>query len=391
MEEDIIQIQRNIKKYYLSTKKINTLPEKYIGVQLKKIGGLSNVNYSGIIKDMSTNQKIVQVLYRKFGALSESVNHELEVTIINYLAKRGYGPKLLYEVPGDYRISEFLVGTTTIPKEKTFDQKLLDKLYTILNIFTSISYTYKYSINGDDILLNPVDDDIKEKRVDVSKNQYQNCVIDWLERAKSIFKVFKDQFLQKYTKEKNKKEYDDVEMVQYYLDNFKELFCENFPKEGFLALNHNDTHRLNVLVRKSDQKLFLIDQEFSFLNLPGNDITNYLNESLYNYEPEYYCLLDKIDFDKTYPYYEKFIELYIQSHKFLEKEKGGKEFIKMIKTKKYFIQVTNIINLYWFLWSFCYTDFPTWDKDHYGEYYFVHGVDRLKFYLAGMKAIETLK
>ena len=186
MEEDIIQIQRNIKKYYLSTKKINTLPEKYIGVQLKKIGGLSNVNYSGIIKDMSTNQKIVQVLYRKFGALSESVNHELEVTIINYLAKRGYGPKLLYEVPGDYRISEFLVGTTTIPKEKTFDQKLLDKLYTILNIFTSISYTYKYSINGDDILLNPVDDDIKEKRVDVSKNQYQNCVIDWLERAKSM-------------------------------------------------------------------------------------------------------------------------------------------------------------------------------------------------------------
>ena len=95
-------------------------------------------------------------------------------------------------------------------------------------------------------------------------------------------------------------------MVQYYLGNFKEHFSQNFPKEGFLTLIHNDTHRLNVLIRKSDQKSFLIDQEFSFLNLPGNDITNYLSENLFNYEPEYYCLLDKIDFDKTYAYYEKF-------------------------------------------------------------------------------------
>ena len=270
MEEDIIQIQNNIKKYYLSTKKIMTIPQKYIGVQLKKIGGLSNVNYSGIIKDMSTNQKIVQVLYRKFGALSESVDHNLEVTIINYLAKKGYGPKLLYEVEGDYRISEFLVGTNTIPKEKTFDQKLLEKLYVILNSFTSISYCYRYNVSGDDIFLNPVDDGIKEKRIQISKNQYQNCVVDWLERAKSGFKVFKDQFLEKYSKEKNPTEWADVELVQYYLDNFRPYFLENFPKEGFLVLNHNDTHRLNVLVRKTDEKLFLIDQEFSFLNLPGN-------------------------------------------------------------------------------------------------------------------------
>ena len=117
--EDLSLIQSNIKKYIKSCKDyMLTIPEKYIGVSIKKIGGLSNINYSAVVKDMSTNRKIAKVLYRKFGALSDSVNHELEVTIINYLAKRGYGPKLLYEVPGDYRISEFLVGTTTIPKEK---------------------------------------------------------------------------------------------------------------------------------------------------------------------------------------------------------------------------------------------------------------------------------
>ena len=390
MTEDLSKIQKDVKQYFISTRKYLIIPEKYIGVQVKKIGGLSNINYSIIIKDMSTNQKFAHVLYRKFGALSESVNHDLETTIINYLAEKGYGPKLLYEVPGDYRISEFLIGTTTIPKEKTFDQNLLDKLYVILNLFTSISYTYQYKVNGDNILLNRIDDGIKEQRIEVKKNQYENCMVDWLERSKKIFKKFRDEFEQKYTKEKNPKEWADVEMVQYYLDNFKEHFGKNFPNQGFLVLNHNDTHRLNVLVRKVDQKLFLIDQEFSFLNLPGNDITNYLNESLYNYEPDYYCLLDKLDFNKTYYYYEKFINLFIQEHLFIEKYEGGKEFMNLIRTKKYFIQVTNIINLYWFLWSFCYTDFKTWDKDHYGEYYFVHGIDRLKFYLAGMKAIEAL-
>ena len=389
--EDISLIQSNIKKYIKSDKNyMLTIPEKYIGVTIKKIGGLSNINYSAIVKDMSTNRKIAKVLYRKFGALSDSVNHELEVTIIKYLAERGYGPKLLYEAKGDYRISEYLVGTTTIPKEKDLDQKILDKLSFILNLIPMISYTYRYTTNGDKIYLTPINKDIGEQRVDVTKNQFENCMVDWLVKARKVYKVFTDQFYRKYTKEKNPKECEDVEFVQHYLDNFKTYFLENFPSQGFLVLNHNDTHRLNVLVREKDQKLFLIDQEFSFLNLPGNDMANYLNECFYNYEPEYYCSLDKLDFDKTYVFYERFIDQFIQGHKYLEKEKGGKEFVQMIRTKKYFIQLMNIINLYFFLWSFCYTDFPTWDKDHYGEYYFVHGVDRIKFFLAGKKAIENL-
>ena len=388
--EDLVEIQKNIKKYIKSIRKRQDIPEKYIGVELKKIGGLSNVNYSGIVKDMSTNERLAQVLYRKFGALSESVNHELETTIINYLAQKGYGPKLYDEVPGDYRISEYLVGTSTIPKEKGLDQSILDKLIVILNIFTSISYTYKYITNGDHITLTSIKDCIKEKRFDVSKNQYENCMIDWIEKARAVFKVFSDQFYQKYTKEKNPKECADVEYVQYYLDNFKTRFTQCFPAQGFLVLCHNDTHRLNVLIRKKDKKLFLIDQEYAFLNLPGNDMANYLNETGFNYEPEYYCNLDKFNIDKLYTYYEKFIEQFIQSHKFIGNEDGGKEFLKKIKTKKYFIQLLNIINLFYFIWSFCYTDFATWDKDHVGEYYFVHGIDRIKFYLAGMKAIEKI-
>ena len=54
---------------------------KYLGVELTKIGGLSNVNYIAVVKDISTNEQIAKILYRKFGSLSKGVSHELETTI----------------------------------------------------------------------------------------------------------------------------------------------------------------------------------------------------------------------------------------------------------------------------------------------------------------------
>ena len=390
MTDDIVEMQKEIRNYFFTKKKVKT-QEKYIGVELKKIGGLSNVNYIAVVKDMSSNEKIAKVLYRKFGALSEGVNHELEITVIDYLSKKGIGPKLLYEEPnGKFRIIEYLEGTSTIPRAKGLDTKFLDKLIPIINAYTLISYTYKYKVSGDHITLAPIQDGIKDKRLVLSKNQYEVCMVEWLEKARKCYKTFTDQFKQKVSRDKEPKEWADMELVQYYLDNFKSEFNKNFPNEGFLVLCHNDTHRLNLLLRKRDQKLFIIDHEYAYLNLPGNDMANYLNETLYNYEPDYYCTLDKIDFDKTYQIYLKFIEQFIQGHKFIEKVEGGKEFLKKAKTKKYFIMLNNIINLYYFLWSFCYVDFAAYEKDHHGEYYFVHGVDRIRVYEAGMKALEKL-
>ena len=95
--EDSITIKNEIKHFYNMQKDIRT-QSKNIDIELKKIGGLSNVNYIIVVKDMSTNETI-------FGALSKGVNHELETTIIKYLAKKGIGPKLLYEEPnGNFRL-----------------------------------------------------------------------------------------------------------------------------------------------------------------------------------------------------------------------------------------------------------------------------------------------
>ena len=120
------------------------------------------------------------------------------------------------------------------------------------------------------------------------------------------------------------------------------------------------------------------------------DIVYYLVEYYINYEPEYFCSLNKVDFDKTFIYYEKFINLFIQHNKLIEKEEGGKDFIEIIKTKKYYIYLTNLVNLYLFIWSIGNAKFEAWDKNHKSEFFFVHGVDRIKFYLTGMNAIEQL-
>ena len=378
--EDSITIKNEIKHFYNMQKDIRT-QSKNIDIELKKIGGLSNVNYIIVVKDMSTNETIAQILYRKFGALSKGVNHELETTIIKFLAKKGIGPKLLYEEPnGNFRLVEYLEGTNTISRIKGLDPKFLDKLIPILVSYNKISYIYKYEITKNKI-----------SRLMISKNQYTTCVEEWLEKGLKCYNNFTEQFKKNVSREKEPKEWDNMELVQHYLDNFISEFNSNFPSKGFLALCHNDTHRLNLLLRKKDQKLFILDHEYAYLNLPGNDMANYINETmLFNYEPEYYCLTDKVDFDKGYQIYQKFVEQFIQNYSFMNETKEGKNFLEFMKTKKYFIILNNIINLFYFLWSVCYVDFPTWQKDHYKEYYFVHGLDRIKIYLAGMNELKRL-
>ena len=44
-----------------------------------------------------------------------------------------------------------------------------------------------------------------------------------------------------------------------------------------------------------------------------------------------------------------------------------------------------------FVWSIGNADFKKWEKDSKKEFFFVHGVDRIKFYLKGIDAINNLK
>ena len=64
--------------------------------------------------------------------------------------------------------------------------------------------------------------------------------------------------------------------------------------------------------------------------------------------------------------------------------------MEIIKTKKYFIKLMNAVNLYMFIWSIGNINFDNWEKDVKKEFFLVHGIDRLKFYLLGMKMLEQM-
>ena len=141
------QIKTNIEKYILSSKNYN-IKKGNIDIELKKIGGLSNLNYMGIIKDSSTNHIIEFIFYRqycsKFGCLSDSIDHEQESKIAQYLSEENYGPKILFEEKNIFCISEYIINTKSLPIEKYYDEKIIEQLCTILNYFSTFSHIYKY-------------------------------------------------------------------------------------------------------------------------------------------------------------------------------------------------------------------------------------------------------
>ena len=65
--------------------------------------------------------------------------------------------------------------------------------------------------------------------------------------------------------------------------------------------------------------------------------------------------------------------------------------MELIKTKIYFIKLMNLVNLYLFIWSIGNTDFNKWEQNEIKEFFFIHAVDRIKFYLLGKEKIENLK
>ena len=60
----------------------------------------------------------------------------------------------------------------------------------------------------------------------------------------------------------------------------------------------------------------------------------------------------------------------------------------MIRSKNYFIKLINVINLSLFVWSIGNVKFENYDAEHKIEFFFVHGFDRIKFYLAGINAMS---
>ena len=204
----------------------------------------------------------------------------------------------------------------------------MEQLCSILNYFNDISYTYKYHINNNnEIILNQIIEEDKNKIV-ITNTQYKKTTEDLYEKAKKNFDIFLNKFIdKKYSKENKLKEFEQLELIKDYIHNFKKIYNENFPLKGFLVLNHNDVFGSNILYKEKESKIYLIDHEYFSLNLPGQDIAYYITEYFIQYEPEYCFNSANINYEDLFEVYEIFIQKFIKSHKFIEDEEYGKEFI----------------------------------------------------------------
>ena len=184
------------------------------------------------------------------------------------------------------------------------------------------------------------------------------CVNKMLKKARKNFIIFKDLVDDKITN---------------YIENFESYFNSVFPKTSLFVLNHNDIHRLNILVKKNDD-LILLDHEYASLNLIGNDIVNYMIES--NFDYDIYNFRKDMDFSKYYSIYTEFLDNFQETHnETLKDEKMKKLFNKTYKYK-YMLRIICIISLFWFVYCVIYLNVQHLKSpDHFD--FLQHALDRL--------------
>ena len=165
-----------------------------------------------------------------------------------------------------------------------------------------------------------------------------------------------------------------------YMNDYKNIFLSLFPKKGFFVLCHNDCHRWNFLFKDLDTKLMIIDHEYACLGLPGLDLCNYFNEnSFYFYENgNYEFKKEEINFEFYFEQYQKYCELFSELNKNWINNEETKEFMNIIKSKEYYLNLHSITNVFWFLFCVINLNFEDEFKKKC-SHYFEYGYDRLYY------------
>ena len=161
----------------------------------------------------------------------------------------------------------------------------------------------------------------------------------------------------------------------------KEIFDKAFPQSGFFSLNHNDTLRLNLLLK--DEKILIIDHEYGGLTLRGFDIVNYVVETNFDGSPSYEFYPNEIDLKAYYEIFVKFLNAFEKSekHSYFVNSEEGKNEIKKYKSFEYFTNLVILDNILWFVFAMIYFDY---EKIVNGKSfnYFQHAFDRVTYYNA---------
>lgn len=399
--EDFGKVKKDVTDYVRDSFMIDPDREQgLITMNIKKLDGLSNTNYHVTISNNTTNEILSQVVYRKFGEISDVVDRELETFIIKSLSNKGIGPKIyLHDSQMRFRIDEFMVDTTPIPDNLKFESKILDQIIKILVSYSLISNVCEYKTICEtqkekfSISMAPLPSKntsskglhIHQKRI--KHTIFDQCMKDMYQKAFKGWETFSQEFKTKVLRENNEMEYEKLMKFEYYMRNFHEIYSKVFPSHGLLILNHNDVHRLNLIVNQKTHKMYILDHEYASMNQIGNDIANFMNESIFNYSPDYSFHPNTINFDFFYSTYLKYLKVFYTKHEYIFKDENGKEMFETIKARKYYINLHCCLNLFWLLYCGIYLNFYDY-IDSKGFSYFQHGIDRIEFYEKALKELE---
>jgi thiamine kinase-like enzyme len=396
--EQFEKIYQNIKGFL--SKEFNIENYNEIELVFEKLNGLSNDIYLVKIFNKSTNEMVHEIIYRKFGEMGDLLDREQEGRIISSLAEQGVSPKIYETDNKTYRIEEFISNAETLDKSVLKENEIIDRIIQILVSYTLISGVYSYNIHSDqlcqDYKIN-IDPNVNSSHVRsqqrITQNMFDMCMKDMYEKAKLNLDKFSGNFKKKYNKFLNQEVYSKFEKLKQVISNYNDLFTKIFPKNGFFVLNHNDVHRLNLLLSNNKEKIIILDHEYAALNLIGIDIVNYMIETNFDYtikqHPYYEFKADDIDFEYYFEIFKSFINKFELAHSgVLEGELGKKKFEKM-KTFKYFLRLVCVISLFWLLYSAIYLDFEAFSAQKTFDY-FSHAADRIFIFEKAYKKLATL-
>ena len=372
MEDNNKEINKNFETFL--KEKYSENPEDMI-IKINQIDGMTNQNYQIIYNNKNEPKKINEVLYRKYGNILDLSEHDKEIYIMKYLSNKKEGPNVLYISP-NYRIVEFVNDSKIIPLELRYEPKILDNVIEILCKYTLISNVYKYDI----------DEEIKINLYHQNENNDEYkfpSILDILEKlfikAEKNYKKFNEKFNEYFSKNKIEEKIK-IMKAKYdtYIKDYKNKFLSLFPKNGFFILCHNDCQRWNFLFRNLETKLLIIDHEYACLGLPGLDLCNYFNEnSFYFYDNgNYEFKKEEINFNYYYEQYQKYCHSFIELNKIWLDKEENKEFLNLIQSKDYYLNLHSITNIFWFLFCVINLDFEG-DIIKKSEHYFEYGYDRL--------------
>ena len=375
--DSIENVYKNLTNYFLSKFHLTTFDDYYF--ELDKLNSLSNDIYHVIYKRKKDNEIICEVCYRNFGEIGELVNRELETFIIKSLSDKNLGPKILDNDNSTFRIDEFINNSQPLPHEILKNEKILKKIIKLLLNYNDILPIYKYKIvdkNDFQVKYDIFNDNNnRNNNINNIQNIIELCIKKMLPKGLRALEKFKENLENNKDINVNNK----FENIYNFANNIKQIFFSNFPEKFFFILNHNDTLRENLLL-KGDE-IFIIDHEYGSLNLPGFDIINYLVESNFDYSKEINFIPEEIDLNLYYKIFSNYINELEKNENIKEfkKTNEGKNYFNEIKTKNYFLRLTILDNILWFIFALIYFNYEKF-INNIGFNYFQHAYDRTLYY-----------